>query len=196
MRLFHQPARVPKMLFEGKVIASVFCENEDLSGASFDGSTIYEVTFDHCNLLKCTFRGALIKKIKFIQCGEGASFDDEPLVDENSEVTIVRTDGAGHEVYLGAEITKVAKEFGGRSVPRVKPPKDIPKQAIAIIFSSLFKADKHRLDYPEKHKIEHRLRAWLSNFSLDQSQVRDLLQAFSRGLGDLKDQGWICLNPN
>ncbi len=191
-----RPAALPKVFFEGKAIASVVCDKADLSGVSFDGSTIHDVIFERCELLGTTFHGARIKKIKFIDCGKGAAFDKELLVDDDSEVTMVRGVDAGHEVYVGPQIAKIVGELRGETTPRAKLPTDLAKQALVVILTSLFKADKHRLDYPEKQKIENRLRAWLQTFDLTQEQTRELLRAFSEGFEELKHEGWICQNPN
>jgi hypothetical protein len=190
------PAEVPKLLFEGKNIASLVCEKEDLSGVSFNRSTIYSVTFDRCLLSRATFHGAKIKKMKFIGCGTDALFDPEPLVDENSEVTVMRTPDSGQEVYVGADISSVLQAFQERPKAKAKPPADFGRRALVLIFVSLFKADRRREDFPEKQKIQNRLRGWLQSFELNHEQGRALLAALSDAVEDLKKEGWICLNPN
>lgn len=189
------PTEVPKFLFEGKSVGSLLCEKAKLSGVSFDKATIYDVTFDRCELSGTTFRGARIEKMKFIECGPGARFDEEPLVDDRSEVTVVR-EGTGPETYVAGNISKLFDEFRGKAVPRRKPPLDLGKQGLFVIFASLFKADGRRPDYPERSKIENRLRAWLRDFELPSSKTQELLGIFLDALDKLIDEGWICRNIN
>jgi hypothetical protein len=190
------PTEIPGLLFEGKQIASLLCQGTDLSGVSFKRATILSATFDKCVMSGASFYEARIEKIKFVQCGQGALFDQVPLTSEESEVTIVRGPGSDEEVYVGEGIPRILGQFMEKEEELKAPPSDLSQQALVLIFRSLFKVDHRRLDYPEKRKIENRLRAWLRGFDLEPEQYTILVRILTGAVDKLGAEGWIERNKN
>jgi hypothetical protein len=187
--------KLPRDLLRGKEIANVVLEQVDLGKMSFQDCQIHDLTLDRCHLDGTDFRGSQITKLKFIQCEGRPVFDARPRVSESSEVAVRRAPEADFELYRGEEIVDVLREIGGM-VPRISPvPQDLAEVAIVKIFETLFRVDRRTLDYPERAKIENRLRGWVRGFGLSDVQQR----ALTRILVDLAEElegTWVSRNPN
>jgi hypothetical protein len=177
-------------------LAGLVFDQENLERLSFDEVELLDVVFDRCSLRGATFRSALIHKVKFIQCGAGAVFDDSIQVREDAEVLISRGEEAGTELYTGDACRRVLSELssGSREAPPL--PRDLANRALLTVLSSLFKSDLRRYDYPEWAKVENRLRGWLRTFALPEGIQREVARVLLKLADHLRDEGWISRNPS
>lgn len=192
---------LPHNLFRGKDVAGVVFEHEiqgtilDLQGMVFDDCKMHDVTFIRCNLSGASFRNARIGHMKFLECGTGAVFDDNPVTDD-AEIVLVRSPTQGEETYVGQDIGQALAILSGAGRTPVALPDNMAERAAVVILKSLFKIDGRRLDYPEQRKIENRLRAWLGSYALAEDEVAKYLRTYMDMFESLKKKGWICRNPN
>ena len=190
------PSDLPRNILAGRDLAAIVFEAADLRGMSFDDSVLYDVIFDRSDLRDSTFRNTKIKKVKFIECGHGAIFDRNPRLGEESEVQFIRSKRSAAELYVGDDIVRFLAELTGRELAPAQAPSNLAEQAMLIVFGSLFKKDRRRLDYPEPVKIENRLRAWLQGFRFPDQKAQELSRILEGMLVGLRREGWIERNPN
>jgi hypothetical protein len=105
-----------------------------------------------------TFRSSAFGKVKFIECGKGALADKSIRLLDDAELSIVRKAESTAEAYKGDDILSALQELFRGSRPSVSMPSDMASQVAVLIFSSLYKSDLKRIDYPEWSKIEARIR--------------------------------------
>lgn len=186
----------PQSLFSGKHLAGIVFDGTDLSGLSFENSELYDVVFDGCNLAAATFRSCTVHRAKFFECGKGALVDESLKVREDSQVEIKRSAQGGVELYKGESIRTALCEIFREQKNLVPLPRNVADKAALLIFSSLFKSDMKRLDYPEWSKVENRIRAWLRSFQLSENQLKAIAALLIRMANELREEGWISKNPN
>lgn len=191
-----QPRELARDIFAGKDLAGVVFDGTDLRGMVFDRCVLYDVTFDRANMSNTTFRDCTISKIRFVECGRGAIFDENPRLAEDAEIRFVRSRESGTELYVGADIVRFLGELAGREIASVEVPINLAEQAILVVIGSLFKADQKRFDYPERAKIENRLRGWLREFRFREEQARKLVKIFAEMVEQLEDKRLIVKNDN
>jgi len=188
--------KYPRNLLSRKRLAGIVFDQENLEGLSFDEAEVLDVVFDRCALRGATFRGVVIHKLKFIQCGPGAVFDDSIQIREDTEVSISRGDEAGTELYTGEACRSVLKELSSGPREVLPLPKDLAKRALVTVLSSLFKSDLRKYDYPEWAKVENRLRGWLRLFRMPEGIQKEVARVLLRLADDLRDEGWVSRNPS
>jgi len=190
----------PKNLYEAKDLVGVVFdasapkERRLVSDASFRSSNIRKATFIGCDLAGVSFQNARIGRVRFIECRPGAQFDSNPHFADDAEVTLVRKLGGSEETFVGADISRAFAVLSGKEV-RGSFPQRMGRAALIVVLSSLLKRDKHTHDYPERRKIENRLRAWLSQFNLNELQLKKHLAVSIELFEDLLREAWIARNP-
>ena len=191
---------MPKDLYEGKDIVDMVFDGTApdqrrlVTAASFRGSNLRKATFIECDLLDISFQNARIGRLKFIACTPGAKFDVKPILADDAEITLVRTPGGEEETYAGSEIPGALAAISADDKPAALPQR-IGHLATVIILRSLFKMDNHSYDYPERRKMENRLRGWLSQFGLTEPQRKQHLAMCMELFDKLIKEGWIVRNP-
>jgi hypothetical protein len=189
-------AEIPKSLFVRKELASVQFDRADLRLMQFDSSTIHSATFDQCDFEGASFRNARLGKLKFVQCGTGAMFDNA-TVTEDTEITVVRAQNSPRETYAGEEAARrILNELHGAQPKPVDLPPNLAERAVVVVFSALFKVDERKFDYPESVKVVSRLRGWLRSFRLSEDRFERLNELLSELFSSLQDVGWISRNRN
>jgi hypothetical protein len=193
-------SETPKDFYEGKDVVDIVFDSTGPAQArlpnqaSFLASNLRKAMFIGCDLAGVSFRDARLGRIKFVECAPGAVFDAELKLADDAEVTLVRQRGGEAETYVGDEIRRVLAVLSAQE-KRTQRPGQMGHLATIIILSSLYRVDKRSYDFPERRKMENRVRAWLSGFDLNQAQRRQHLSICMELFEELVGKGWIVRNP-